>query len=65
MAGNVDAKVKHISACGKCGYIATDIHVDVTLKRITQLNLVADLVHPFMTAVFPYVSVLFQQYSAP
>ena len=41
------------------------IHVDVSLTRVTYLNIVADQVHPFMAMVFPDGSGLFQQDNAP
>ena len=37
------------------------IHVDVNLTRATNLNIIADKVHPFMAMVFPNGSGLFQK----
>ena len=41
------------------------IHVDVNLTRVTDQNIVADQVHPFMAMVFRVGSGLFQQDNAP
>ena len=41
------------------------IYVDANLIRVTDLNIVADQVHPFMAMVFPDGSDRFQQDNAP
>ena len=45
--------------------LALAIHVDVSLTRVTYLDIAADQVHPFMAMVFPDGSGLFQQDNAP